>query len=96
MNGEVSVQRSELRGMAVSMWLAASFAWLGAALLLQRFTSLSLRITTACGFLIAVAAWYPLARLFYRLRGYDVSPVRYAVVWLAIAFTVTAVRFLVG
>jgi hypothetical protein len=96
MTDEITLQRSDLRAMTAATWVAASFAWLGVALLLQRATNLPPALNTTCGFVVAAAVWFPLARLLYRLRGSQVSLARYAIIWLSVALAVTVVRYFVG
>jgi len=92
MHDEITVKRSEMRALAISMTLAAGFCGLGAGFLVQKLTHMSPPLISACGFLVSAVVWYAPARLLYRLRDYDLRLGRYAIVWLIVIVVVTAIR----
>ncbi|MGH9419095.1 MAG: hypothetical protein ACRD3J_03910 [Thermoanaerobaculia bacterium] len=92
---EITVSRSELHAMAVTMSVAAGFCGLGVTLLLRQLLNMAPPLATGCAFVVVAVVWYPPARLLYRLRDYDLRLTRYTVVWFTIIVVVTALQFLV-
>jgi|KBSMisStaDraftv2_1062788.scaffolds.fasta_scaffold496494_2 hypothetical protein len=94
-NKEITVARSELHAMAVTMSISAGFCGLGVALLLRQLVQIAPPLATGCAFVVVAAVWYPPARLLYRLRDYDLRLLRYALVWLTTIVAVTALQLFV-
>jgi hypothetical protein len=92
MRDEITVSRSEMRALAVSITVAAGFCGLGVGCLLQKLTNMSPPLISAFGLLVSAALWYPPARMLYRLRDYDLRLWRYTIVWLIVVLAVTAIR----